>query len=437
MTMRNQRRSSVTIIALVMVILMLLGLFAGIFASLNAQGRSLTDIDREINDTRNQMNDLQERRGPIQNQMAEIAARLTVLRAEEDSYLEELSVLEDQLRLLEEQIALTEEQIDLYKRMVAAKELRVEEAERREAEQLELYIQRIRTMEERGSHNYLQIILRARSFSDLITRIHDAGEIMAADQRIAEALERYRIAVQEYKDDLLADQEELEILIAQLEADQRQLETERAEVERRIRELEARIQAQEVELAELYAEEQRMAAEIDRMTRNLGNLDAARLEALRELERQVAAGNPPGYIGSGARPGTGSFAWPSAHTTRVVSGFGYRIHPISGDRRHHNGIDIAAPGINGTNVLAAASGVVISSRTGWNGGFGNYVLIQHAGGYTTLYAHNSANLVSAGTNVVQGQAIARVGSTGSSTGPHIHFEIRLNGRLVDPMRYFS
>jgi len=436
--MRNNRKKSVHIIALLLAILMVLTLFTGIFSTL-VQGRNLADIDREIGQARSQMNDLENRTGALQTQREEIGGRLTTLRAQEGSYLEELAVLQEQLELLREQIALTEEQIALYKQMIEVKEERLAEATAREEEQLQLYRRRIRAMEERGPMSYIQILLRAQSFSDLVARIHDAEEIVAFDQRVADQLERYRVAVQEYRDELLADQAELEILIARLEAEREELEKEEAEVERRIREVEERIAAQEIAMAELEAEYERMQEEMQRITRNLGALDADRQEALRALEAQVAAGGSPGgggMVNPSALPrqGTGPFVWPSSHTGNVTSRFGWRIHPITGQNRHHNGIDIAAPGINGTPVIAAASGIVVQSR--WNGGFGNFILINHGNGYATLYAHNSANLVSAGTPVVQGQIIGRVGSTGNSTGPHIHFEVHRNGTPVDPMNYF-
>jgi len=138
--------------------------------------------------------------------------------------------------------------------------------------------------------------------------------------------------------------------------------------------------------------------------------------------------------GGGSGASTGQFLWPTPGFYRVTSGFGWRIHPITGDRRHHNGIDIAGAGINGSNIIASDGGVIVVA--GWLGSFGNYIRIDHGNGYMTSYAHNSANLVRVGDRVRQGQVIGRVGSTGGSTGPHLHFEIRRNNVRVDPMQYF-
>jgi len=426
--MRNSRKKSVTIIALLLAVLMVLTLFTGIFATL-VQGRTLSDIDREISDARSQMNELESRTGEIQAQRGEIAGRLATLRTQEGTYLEELDELQEELQLLEEQITLTEEQIALYEQMIAVKEERLADAIEREEEQLALYRRRIRAMEERGPTSYIQLFLRAQSFSDLVARIHDAEEIIAFDQRVADQLERYRVAVQEYRDELEEEKAALEAVVARLEEERDELEILRAEVERRIREVEARIAAQEIELARLEEEYERMAAEISSITRNLGALSSERQQAIRDLEQ---SGNAT--TGVGARPGNGSFMWPSGHTTNVTSHFGWRTHPITGARSFHGGIDIAAAGINGTPVLAADSGVVVRSQ--WHPSFGNYVLINHGNGYATLYAHNSSNSVSANQVVVRGQVIGRVGSTGMSTGPHIHFEIHRNGNRIDPMIYF-
>jgi Membrane proteins related to metalloendopeptidases len=128
----------------------------------------------------------------------------------------------------------------------------------------------------------------------------------------------------------------------------------------------------------------------------------------------------------------GIFTWPSATSTRITSPFGYRIHPILKVKKLHTGIDIGAAA--GTAVLAANNGNVI--KAGWNNSYGNVVMIDHGGGIVTLYAHNSKLLVSTGDVVTKGQTIALVGSTGDATGPHIHFEVRVNGEYKDPMGWF-
>ena len=428
MHMRNQRsqKKIVTIIALALAVLMILSLFTGIIGSLLAQGRSLAQIDREIAEARGHINALEGQSAELDGQLAEVGARLQALRAQEGAYLEELHVLNEQLYLLRERITLTEEQIDIYTRMLADKEVRLEGATLREEEQLELFRRRVRAMEERGSLSYIQILLSARSFGELVTRMQDASDIMAADQRIAESLERYRIAVQVYRDELLEDQEILEQLIRQLERERIDLNREADALQVLIDEISARREANEIEFERLEADRRVVDEMILAHATTVGALNEARQEAIRELERQAAAGQHGGMGGTPARPGSGSFIWPSDASTLITSPFGPRWGTM------HRGIDIGAH--MGTNVLAAASGYVAFS--GWSGGYGNYILIRHGNGYYTAYAHMSVNSVSAGDTVIQGQVIGLVGSTGFSTGPHIHFEIIRNGERIDPMIYF-
>ena len=151
-----------------------------------------------------------------------------------------------------------------------------------------------------------------------------------------------------------------------------------------------------------------------------------------ELEAQIAAENNQQYTGTGSTA-TGTYIWPCPSSTYVTSAFGMREHPLFGDERPHSGIDIA--GSAGSEVLAADSGTVAVAT--YSSSYGNYVTIYHSNGDYTLYAHMSSLAVTAGQNVTQGDVIGYVGSTGWANGPHLHFEIRVNGSTVDPLSYFS
>ena len=212
-------------------------------------------------------------------------------------------------------------------------------------------------------------------------------------------------------------QAEYQDVLGRLEEKNAEYELEKAELEKRIEEASQLIVELEEEIehnTELYlqvvAEEQALEANIQQL--------------IAEFERQEAAKN----IQS-----TGTYIWPLPGYTPGTRTYGYRTHPIYGDMRFHSGQDIGAP--SGTSIIAADSGVV--SYCGWNGGYGNCVMINHGGGRVTLYAHMSAYNCSYGQTVNQGDTIGYVGSTGVSTGPHLHFEVRINGATVDPMQYFS
>ena len=139
----------------------------------------------------------------------------------------------------------------------------------------------------------------------------------------------------------------------------------------------------------------------------------------------------PGYNATGAA--AGSYSWPCASSTYITSKFGYRIHPIFQTQKYHSGVDIAAN--SGEPITAAAGGTITIAE--YSSSYGNYVVIYHSDGTTTLYAHMSSMAVSAGQTVSKGDVIGYVGSTGNSTGPHLHFEVRVNGSCVDPLQYFS
>lgn len=160
---------------------------------------------------------------------------------------------------------------------------------------------------------------------------------------------------------------------------------------------------------------------------DLSAAEEASLEALIvERERELQAQQQAAGIANGAGTSGGMFSWPVTGT--ITSPFGWRSNPFGGAPEFHQGLDIAAP--SGTTVTAAAAGTVIMAQ--WYGGYGNYILIDHGGGYSTGYGHLSAMYVSSGQSVTRGQAIGAVGSTGQSTGPHLHFEVRIAGKPVDP-----
>ncbi len=266
---------------------------------------------------------------------------------------------------------------------------------------------------EYGDMSYLDALIASRSFSEFVERWEDLRLLIAANQRAVRA--RRAVAAR----------------VAAIEAD---LERTRLELQQQEQaQEEARSQlnslAQErgnlVELASIRRHS--VASEVAEME-DLSAAEEAQLEGLivereREMEAERKAAGIAGVESEGS---AGSFAWPVTGT--ITSPFGWRSNPFGGAPEFHQGLDIAAP--SGTTVTAAASGTVIMAQ--WYGGYGNYILIDHGGGYSTGYGHLSAIYVSTGQTVQRGQAIGAVGSTGQSTGPHLHFEIRIAGKPVDP-----
>lgn len=266
---------------------------------------------------------------------------------------------------------------------------------------------------EYGDLSYLNALIAARSFSEFVERWEDFRLLIAANQR----------AVRERK----AAEARVATIQADLERARFELESEERAQQQTRNQLDT-LASERSNLVELAATRRHSVASQVAEIENLTAAQEAELEGLilereRELESQQRAA---GIAGGGASAPSGTFSWPVTGT--ITSPFGWRSNPFGGAPEFHQGLDIAAP--SGTTVTAAAAGTVIMAQ--WYGGYGNYILIDHGGGYSTGYGHLSAIYVSNGQSVSRGQAIGAVGSTGQSTGPHLHFEIRIAGKPVDP-----
>jgi murein DD-endopeptidase MepM/ murein hydrolase activator NlpD len=270
---------------------------------------------------------------------------------------------------------------------------------------------------ENGDLTYASVLLSAQSFNDFVERWEDLRLLIAANERAVRA----RKAAEAHVAAIEADLERTNI----------ELQGEQEDQERARNQLDG-LAAERQNLVALTALQRRhVAAQVAQME-DLSAAEEAQLEGLiqerqRELEAQRRArGITSGQSAAATGGPAGSFSWPVTGT--ITSPFGWRSNPFGGAPDFHPGLDIAAP--SGTTVTAAAGGTIIMAQ--WYGGYGNYILIDHGGGYSTGYGHLSAIYVANGQTVTRGQAIGAVGSTGNSTGPHLHFEVRINGKPVDP-----
>ncbi len=267
---------------------------------------------------------------------------------------------------------------------------------------------------ENGDLGYINVLMSAQSFSDFVERWEDLRRLIAANQRTVRARKEAERRVASVE--------------AALEATRLQLQQEQqAQVEAR-NQL-GTLAAERQNLVNLTGAQRHAVATQVAQMEDLSAAEESQLEGLiQERQRELAAQRRAAGITGGEETsgGHGSFSWPVTGT--ITSPFGWRSNPFGGSPEFHQGLDIAAP--TGTAVTAAAGGTVIMAQ--WYGGYGNYVLIDHGGGYSTGYGHLSAIYVSNGQSVKRGQAIGAVGSTGASTGPHLHFEVRIDGKPVDP-----
>jgi murein DD-endopeptidase MepM/ murein hydrolase activator NlpD len=423
-------KKATRVICIVLAVLLLVGIVSMIAGS-RAYAVTQAEIDK-----------LQEERDEIRRQKNDIQEQITALQTEMASVIDKKSALDAQNELNRQDIEIINEQIALYDAMIEEKALEVADAVAAEEEQYAHYCARVRSMEETNNWTYMSFIFNAKSLTDFLGRINDVTDIVRNDQHI--------------KDEYIAAREAVEQVKAEYEAIQAQQEEKRAELLEEKAKLEAQIEAATRMISELEndieafteayeaneALENEVQEKIDKKVAELAAQKAAEEAArkaweesqrkLREQQAAAAAGNKSSG-GTTVASGAGYYAWPVPSCTYITSRFGYRVHPIFGTTKYHSGVDIAAGA--GSAINAAAGGTV--SIAEYSDSYGYYCVIYHSNGTTTLYAHmNSMPVVSVGQTVSAGQLIGYVGSTGWSTGPHCHFEIRVNGSCVDPLSYF-
>ena len=406
------KKKAISIVCIVLAFLMMVTLVVSVVGSLGALAA----------DEQDRIDALEQQK--IELQQASIQTNINDLMAQQADVIEQKAAMDEKNELARQEIELINEQIDVYTDLIEQKARELEKAEAAEQAQYDLYCKRVRAMEEEGSYTYLDILFQCRSLSDVLSAIDMIGEIMDADKRLFEEYKTARENTEKVKAEYEGTLQQLGEKQETLEAEKAELEAQIAAAVEVINQLENDIEAAKAEYAKAAAAEAAAQASI--------NAIIAQMQAEEEAARQEAAENNQQYTGTGSTA-TGTYIWPCPSSTYVTSAFGMREHPLFGDERPHSGIDIA--GSAGSEVLAADSGTVAVAT--YSSSYGNYVTIYHSNGDYTLYAHMSSLAVTAGQNVTQGDVIGYVGSTGWANGPHLHFEIRVNGSTVDPLSYFS
>ena len=362
--------------------------------------------------TQEEIDALKEQRAESQARQQELKEQLAGLKAGLEEAKEKRRILVSQLEAINGELENINAQIVWYDGQIAEKEEERAAAVLREQEQYDLFCRRVRAMEESGKASYWSILFTAESFSDLLDRLADISDIMAYDQAVMDQLIATREEIERLKAELESARAEQEAMKADLESKQAEQKEKVAEAQRLLDQINADTAEVNRQLEEESAAAQAIQASI-----------VAKQKALEEERRRnnIIINSESGYL------------WPLPGYYRLSSLFGYRIHPITGKAHSHTGIDIPAP--SGTPILAAKSGQVVTS--GWHDSYGNYVVVDHGNGNSTLYAHMSARSVSEGQMVSQGQEVGKVGTTGSSNGNHLHYEVRDNYSRVNPEKKYS
>ena len=363
--------------------------------------------------TQSQIDALKKEARGLSTEKKELQKKVDALSAELKNNRQKKELLDGQIRVLSTEIANTESQIAAYSELIAQSQAELAQAEEEEAAQYELFCQRVRAMEEQGTVDYWSVLFRATSFSDLLGRLDIVNEIMEYDQRVIDDLKKLQEEIAARKADLETQKADSEAAKATLLSQKTELDEQRSAANELVKQLQADTDEARAEMAAVAAEEEALLAQAVRLSRELA-------------AQQAAAGQP-------SSAALGGYIWPVT-SRRITSQFGPRNTGIKGASTNHKGVDIGGVGYN-SEVRAAKAGTVIISS--YSSSYGNYVSISHGSGNTTVYAHLSSRKVSVGQRVDQGQLIGITGSTGISSGPHLHFEIMENGARINPLKYLK
>ncbi len=403
------KKRLVTAVALLLSVSMLAG-HASLVSASNVTSESIQEKEEQIAQAEEEreklqasLTDAKEIKESLEAQKKDLNAYITQLDGELTAIIDHIDTLETQIAEKENQI--TETQAEL------------QSARETEAEQYTNMVERIQYIYEHGEASYVQILFSGTSFSDMLNRVEYLEQISAYDKNMLDQYILNRQLIEVLEQQLLTDKALLEETKAGKEAEQAALEDLIAAKEATILEYERDIAVKEDSI-EAYE------ADIREETEIIEALEAAIAEEKRKLIEQ----NQKLLTYDG-----GQFKFPLAYYTRLSSEYGWRMHPTLHVEKFHNGIDLASP--TGTDIYAAYDGKVVAAA--YSSSMGNYVMIDHGDDLYTIYMHASKLYVSTGDIVVKGETIAAVGSTGRSTGPHLHFGVRLNGQYVSPWNYLS
>ncbi len=425
--MRSSRTKIVRIISIVLAAVILLSLVSTALIVM-VHAASSSEIKSKLADLRAKQAEIQKQSDELEKSIAENKDQTKTLVSQKAEIDQEMEMSRQKIENLNEQI----QQLNL---LIAEKQTELEASVAKEEALQKQYKARLRSMEETGSVSYWSILFRASSFSDLLDRVDMIREIAESDQLMLKQLSAATQAVETERADLEQQKLDLQQTEDDLAVEQAELETKRAKADTLITQMQAEYASLSDEFLAAEADEAAVREQIKKTETDYFNAlakeQAAAAAAAAAANKTSNSNNSSSSSSGGAS--SGGFAFPLAYSTGVTCAYGPRVHPINGNKSFHYGVDLAA-GMN-TEIYATKSGTVTGATYGEANGY--YVTINHGDGYSSIYAHMTNYVVSVGDSVKQGQLIGYVGTTGWSTGPHLHFEILYNGSNVNPMNYIS
>ena len=418
--MRNRKHTLSVLAGILAVVLMLSQLLGAV--PYQAEAASSSELKA-------QLDALEKEKDKIDAQLKELEGKLSDNLNEMEKIIAQKDIIDQEIFTLYQKTTNINAQIAAYSALIADKQEELDAAQQLLKELNEKNKERIRTMEEDGTISYWAVLFEASSFSDFLDRLNMVEEIAASDARRLKEMSAAAEAVAAAKAELEEGQKALEVTKAELEASQVEQEKKRAEADALLAQLIATGEEYEKYIAEVEEEEDALSIKIDSTEQLYEN--AKYQEGL-----STSVATKPSYSGGTAGTGTtiGGLTWLRPTTySRVSSPYGWRIHPVYGDWRFHNGVDLSAS--SGTPIVATRSGKVTVAQYSSSAGY--YVTVDHQDGFQSKYLHMTHYIVSVGDYVTAGQVIGYVGSTGVSTGAHLHFTIVYNGNYVNPADYIK
>ena len=444
--MRN-KKLWISILAGLMAAIMLLSLVVGILPR-DASAATSSELKEQLDALKSEKNSITSQIRDLEKQQK---ANLENMK----DVMEQKAILEQQVALLHAEITNVNDQIAAYSLLIADKQEELLEAKDQLKSLTAKHKERLRAMEEQGELSYWSVIFKANSFSDLLDRVSMVKEIAAADQRRLNEMNQVATAVAQTQKELEEEKKALEQTRAEMEKSQEELNRKNEESDALLKELVLISEDMNALHAEFEDAESEVLDQIVKKDNEYNEKLAEEKEASRQasiqasveesiqasIQESIAASieaskkeenKKPTSSGSSSSSSGSSKSWgrPCSYSY-VSSPFGYRVHPVTGEWKMHKGVDLVAP--KGTPIYASRSGYVTIAT--YHSTAGNYVTINHQDGYTSVYMHMTHYVVKVGEYVKAGELIGYVGSTGRSTGYHLHFGIAYNGEYVNPMKY--
>jgi len=411
------------------------------FSSIKAFANSQQDLQDKINNNKNEINNIQNQQSTIKNQkkvlegdLEEIINQITTKGNEMTSIENKLTDLNSKTKEKENTLKSLNIEIEKTKKNIGIKEKEIELKEAEQKKANDLLGKRLRSLYMSNQTDaFIEFLFESKSIIDLVERFNTISIVYKHDSDVIKTIKKLQLDLQNTKNILEKDKKNIEANKKQVETEvseltniKSQLVGEKNKYNSKLNELQAIENQKQRTIASLSAKDKELQDKIGDLTAYNSDLE----KELKELLNQVNnTGNNSGDTGTTPPPSSSSFLRPVPGP--ITSPFGPRIHPVFGNQGFHRGIDYGSP--SGTSIKASKAGTVAVAQ--YSSSYGYFVIINHGNGVQTLYAHASSLNCSVGQKVQQGQVVAYVGSTGWSTGPHLHFEIRINGEAVNPQNY--